>query len=242
VFEINKAADNDEHTLRISMDTKDKVKIGEFSRNGKSRVEVKAADHDFCGESVVPFGILLPESSEVNLYISNSRVTADFMADCLQDFLDKNESRFQGYRKIVLNQDNGPENNSHRTQFIKRMVEFSAQTGLEIQLAYYPPYHSKYNPVERVWGVLETHWNGDLLDSKETVVNFAETMTWNGKNPIVNYVDKAYESGKKLTKKAMAAYEAVIDRLTGLEKWFVTIKPDKARQLVLSEKYDELII
>ena len=72
------------------------------------------------------------------------------------------------------------------------------------------------------------HWNGDLLDTKETVVNFAKTMTWKGKHPAVTMVEKVYKSGKKLSKKAMAAYEAVIDRLTGLEKYFVVIKPEKA--------------
>ncbi|MBA2285114.1 MAG: hypothetical protein H0W02_06510 [Ktedonobacteraceae bacterium] len=38
-----------------------------------------------------------------------------------------------------------------------------------------PPYHSKYNPIERCWGILENHWNGDVLDSVETVVTFAQT-------------------------------------------------------------------
>lgn len=210
------------------MDTKDKVKIGDFSRKGRNRVEVKAADHDFGGESLVPFGILVPKTGEVSLYMGESKATADFMVDCLQDFWGKHAPLLPTCNKIVVNQDNGPENNSHRTQFIKRMVEFSAQTGLEIQLAYYPPYHSKYNQIERVWGVLEMHWNGDLLDTKETVVNFAKTMTWKGKHPAVTMVEKVYKSGKKLSKKAMAAYEAVIDRLTGLEKYFVVIKPEKA--------------
>ena len=32
---------------------------------------------------------------------------------------------------------------------MKRMVEFSDQHQLTLELAYYPPYHSKYNPAER---------------------------------------------------------------------------------------------
>ena len=46
---------------------------------------------------------------------------------------------------------------------MNRMVQIADQLQLTIQLAYYPPYHSKYNPVERFWGHLEQHWNGDLL-------------------------------------------------------------------------------
>jgi hypothetical protein len=47
--------------------------------------------------------------------------------------------------------DNGPESSGVRTQFLKRIVEFADATGNIIQLLYYPPYHSKYNPIERGW-------------------------------------------------------------------------------------------
>src|SRR5258708_12760052 len=60
------------------------------------------------------------------------------------------------------------ENHSRRTQFMARLVALADEFGLTIDLAYYPPYHSKYNPIERVWGVLEQHWNGSLLDSPQT--------------------------------------------------------------------------
>ena len=58
---------------------------------------------------------------------------------------------------IVVNLDNGPENSSRRTQFMNRMVQFAETKKVDIVLTYYPPYHSKYNPIERVWGVLENY-------------------------------------------------------------------------------------
>jgi transposase len=58
-----------------------------------------------------------------------------------------------------------------------------------VSLAYYPPYHSKYNPVERVWGVLEKDLNGQLLDSIDKVIGLAKAMKWKGKNPFVKIVD-----------------------------------------------------
>ena len=74
-------------------------------------------------------------------------------------------------RRLVIDLDNGPENSSHRTQFMNRMVMFADdRTGLEVKLVYDPPYHSKYNPIEHCWGVLENHWNGNLLNSVATVV------------------------------------------------------------------------
>ncbi|MBV7327994.1 hypothetical protein KFU94_06985 [Chloroflexi bacterium TSY] len=55
----------------------------------------------------------------------------------------------------MINQDNGPENHTRRTQFMYRLTQFVEHYRLSIQLACYPPYHSKYNPIERVWGHLE---------------------------------------------------------------------------------------
>ena len=89
---------------------------------------------------------------------------------------------------IAVNADNGPENNSRRSQFMKRRVEFAVKHEVGISLIYYPPYHSKYNPIERVWGVLENHWRGQLLDSVEKVVGLAKSMKYNGKNPLVKLI------------------------------------------------------
>ncbi|BAZ71078.1 transposase (plasmid) [Fischerella sp. NIES-4106] len=132
---------------------------------------------------------------------------------------------------LLLNQDNGPENHSHRTQFMKRIVEFAHEYQLNIRLAYYPPYHSKYNPIERTWAVLENHWNGSILDEIETALRFAQSMTWNGNNPVVKLVTQTYSTGVKLTKKAMKNIENQIERLThvnqenlpNLGKWFIDI-------------------
>ena len=215
LHKVNENADADPTKLRISLDTKNKVQIGDFSRGGVNRLEIKALDHDFGGETIVPFGILTPQTDEVDLYFSETKVTADFIVDCIEEYWEKNKHRYPNVKTLVINQDNGPESSSSRTQLIVRLVEFSIANNIEIKLAYYPPYHSKYNPIERVWGILENHWNGDLLDSKDTVLKFAETMTWKGNNPVVTFVTKVYESGITLPKKAMKVYESAIVRLAG---------------------------
>jgi transposase len=69
------------------------------------------------------------------------------------------------------------------------------------------PYHSKYNPIERTWGVLENHWNGTILDEIDTILQFAQSMTWNGRHPGVKLVTQTYQTGVKLTKLAMAEVE-----------------------------------
>ena len=127
--------------------------------------------------------------------------------------------------KSDRNLDNGPEQQSHRTQLMKRIQDFSNQNHIRIQLAYYPPYHSKYNPIERTFGILEQHWNGELLDSLDAVYGYAKSMTWKGIHPIVKIIEKTYEKGVKLTKAAMLTLNEGFERLKGLEKWFVIIRP-----------------
>lgn len=102
---------------------------------------------------------------------------------------------------LILNADNGPENHSRRTQFLKRIIEFAVTYDVKVILAYYPPYHSKYNPIERTWGRLEQHWNGAILDTTEAVLGFAKSMTWKGKNPCVSLAQTVYETGKKVKKR-----------------------------------------
>ena len=73
-------------------------------------------------------------------------------------------------------------------------------------------------------GNLENHWNGDLLDTVATVLNFAKSMTWKGQHPVVQLVPGIYHKGIKLSAKAMAALELQVQRLPGLGKWFVDIR------------------
>ena len=75
-------------------------------------------------------------------------------------------------------------------EFMYRLTKFADDTGLEIKLVYYPPYHSKYKLFERCWGILENHRNGILLNSVVTVVKWARTMTWKGVSPVVSLLEK----------------------------------------------------
>ena len=223
---LHAQAQADERILRLSLDAKATVAVGPFSRHGQSRVVVKAADHDFkADERLTPFGIFLPDQDELYVYFTTSPLTADFMVDCLLYFWKMVKDSFPQVESLLLNLDNGPENHSRRTQFMRRLTDFVDETHLTLQLAYYPPYHSKYTPIERTWGVLEQHWNGTLLDSRQTVLRMASTMTWKAASPIVKFVDKVYRTGVALSQQAMTAWESRFERLPTLAKWFVRIVP-----------------
>jgi hypothetical protein len=224
--QVHAQAQADPGVLRLSMDSKAAVKVGPFSRHGQTRLPLEAADHDFKPQEVLnPFGIFLPQQNETYLYFTTSSVTADFMVDCLRDDWLLVHHSFPLVKTLLLNLDNGPENHSRRTQFMARLTALADEFGLTIQLAYYPPYHAKYNPIERVWGVLEQHWNGDLLESRQTVLRLASTMTYNGLSPVVKFIDKTYRTGVHLTQQAMKILEKRLLRLPTLPKWFLHIIP-----------------
>lgn len=105
------------------------------------------------------------------------------------------------------------------------MTEFSDKYNIKVRLIYYPPYHSKYNAIERCWGRLEEHWNGELLNSVSKVIEWSKTMTWKGINPVVHLCRKVYGNGIKLTPKEMTVYEDRIVRSKLLPKWDITIEP-----------------
>jgi hypothetical protein len=209
------------------MDAKATVAIGPFSRGGKSRVKTEAVDHDFQPDlTVTPVGILLPKTDELFVYGVTSKVTSDCLVDRIEEWWKEVGGRFGHVTRLLLNLDNGPENHSRRSQFIQRLVQFVDKAGLTIELAYYPPYHSKYNPIERCWGVLEQHWNGSVLDELQVALDFIESMTWRGVHPVVMAATKLYRTGVKLAKEAMVALEQRLSRDPLLGRWFVTIAPN----------------
>jgi hypothetical protein len=105
------------------------------------------------------------------------------------------------------------------------MTDFAEPIGKPVQLWYYPPYHSKYNPIERCWGILEQHWNGAKLTDTKTMLEWAKTMTWKGILPVISQSENVYEKGVKLSKKAMKPIEAKLQRDSLLPKWDLLIQP-----------------
>ena len=134
---VNPQADEAPGTPRLSLDAKATVNVGPFSRKGRSRTKVEAADHDFQPEATpTPFGISRPEHDDLTLYMARSKVTSDFIVDRLVDWWEFNKVRFSRVTRPVLDLDNGPEDHGRRTQFLKRMVGFAREYRLDIDLAY----------------------------------------------------------------------------------------------------------
>lgn len=215
--------------MRISIDAKAKVKIGNLSRGGKCRTRksLQADDHDMeIKATLAPFGIQNVQEGDVSLYMGNSYETSDFIVDCMELWWSTNKKRYKKIEELVINLDNGPSQMSGRTQFLKRMVVFSKKINLPIHLVYYPPYHSKYNSIEHFFGGLERFWNGAILNTINEALQWASNVMWRKLNPTVELVDKVYQKGIKLTKKQMKEFEKNIQRSKHLPKWDVWITPN----------------
>jgi len=151
--------------------------------------------------------------------------TSDFWVDALQHWWTRVGPALPHVKRLVIYLDNGPKNSGTRTQFLKRMVQFADWSGLEIHLVYYPPYHSKYNRVERCWSALEKKWGGTLLTCWEVVLERAHRMTWNGAHPDISRLDGHYANGIIVPKAEMKTYSARLERSATLPKYDIIIKP-----------------
>lgn len=225
---MNALADTDPYTLRISIDTKASVHVGEYSRGGRSRgvVAVKALDHDMCmKEKLVPGGILEPLSGQSFLFLGTNCKTSDFMADGLLLWWQHRRPDLHGLKQLVINLDNGPECNGRRSQFLLRMTQFADLSGLRVRLIYYPPYHSKYNAIERYWAGLEKSWNGYLLNTVDAVVSRAGNFYWKGMRTIVRLVNAIYQKGVTICSREKKGLEQRLLRSPDLNFWDISILP-----------------
>ena len=163
------------------------------------------------------------------MIFTSSRETSDFWMDALKMWWLSVKDKQGHIKRLVIYLDNGPKNSGSRTQWLKRLVEFADWSGLEIRLVYYPPYHSKYNPIERCWSALEQKWGGTLLNRLKVILREALRMSWQGMPPEVKRLEGNYAKGVRLTAKEMKPIEARLLRSATLPKYDITIKPSSVR-------------
>jgi hypothetical protein len=186
---------------------------------------VKGWDHDPpAKQKLTPLGILVVATGMLTLCFG-MRETSDFWVDALECWWIMVRTQYAHVRRLVVYLDNGPNNCGTRTQFLKRMIAFADTWGLTIRLVYYPPYHSKYNPIERCWSALEKKWNGVLLSCLKVVLQCALRMLWKGRHPTVKWLAGDYPDGVCVPRGAPKnELEARLQRSATLRKYDITIR------------------
>jgi hypothetical protein len=99
-------------------------------------------------------------------------------------------------------------------------VQFADWSGLELRLVYYPPYHSKYNPIEGCWSALQKKWNSVILNCLKVVLQCALRMTWRGQHPTVKRLHGEYpgRAGPRQGDETGRSTIGTIDRSTALRR------------------------
>ena len=217
---------SNEKLIAISIDDKNRKNIGRLSDNGYSWFTRKALDHDTNFDcSVVPFGILDLKTNESFVYCTKGSSTAEFKVDCIEEYVKYKKEKCD-VKRLMIFLDNGPENSSRRTLWIKKLVELAIKYNIVIELVYYPPYHSKYNMIERYWARLQLSWNGLIIDTVDKLINVINKVTWKGIYSKAVLVEKEYKKGITIDKYEMKKIEKDhVYREEGIEKWSLVITP-----------------
>lgn len=215
----------------FSVDTKSKEHLGRLYRKGRVRgsSSFEAFDHDFPNWAdgvLIPHGIFdsVRNRGHVNLGLSHD--TCQFACDSLQWYWQRIGKRcYPNATSILLTCDGGGSNSSNKYIFKHDLERLSESIGIEIRVAHYPPYCSKYNPIERrFFPHLGRACAGMLFDSLDIVVKLMRgAKTRAGLTTTVNIINKVYETGRNATDQMKAELQIVHDSL--LPKWNYIAKP-----------------
>jgi len=192
----------------LSVDTKKKEFLGGLYRDGglysQDGVPLKRFDHDFphlAEGKLVPHGIYDLQANTGFVTIGTSAETPAFVAQCLSLWWNYRGSYdYAEAGHLLLLMDAGGANAARSIQFKHELLKLAARTGLEIRVAHYPPYCSKWNPIEhRLFPHVQRSIQGIYLDSAETMkesINQRAT-TATGLVTRAYILDKKFERGVK---------------------------------------------
>lgn len=209
----------------LSIDCKKKERLGNLYRNGKCYCTKaqKVYDHDYehlSKDKVIPHGIydLLANIGYVS--IGNSSETADFVMDnLLWWWLEYGIHKYPDAKNILLLCDAGGANSYRHFIFKHRLMAFAKETGLSVIVCHYPPYCSKWNPIEhRLFSQVHNAMGGVIFSDYQTVQKLIEqTTTETGLTVVVRLNLKEYQTGIKIDKteldKKRISYHPIIPEL-----------------------------
>jgi len=192
----------------ISVDTKKKELIGNMHREGKifCKEAQKSFDHDYPRLAVgkaIPHGIYDIKNNSGYINIGTSAETAEFACDSISMWWDEQgKLNYPNADSILILVDSGGSNSYRHYIFKEALQKLTNNIGIEIRIAHYPPYASKWNPIEhRLFPHVTRSLQGVMLENYEITKQLIEkTTTKTGLNVKANIIDKIYEKGKKVAK------------------------------------------
>lgn len=216
----------------ISIDTKKKEMLGNFYREGVTDAvdPTIVNDHDFASFSngkVIPHGIYDLAKNEASVHLNCSKETSELACDSIELWFNE-QGRFDypEATEILVFCDGGGSNNASHYIFKEDLQKLANRLNIRIRICHYPPYCSKYNPIEhRVFPHVTRACQGVPLESVETAQHYIEkTETATGLNVVVRIMHKVYETGRKYATDFKETMTIQFDDF--LPKWNYTAVPD----------------
>jgi len=216
----------------VSVDTKKKELIGNLFRNGKiyTTETIEVLDHDFpsLAEGVaVPHTVYDIRRNEAYVSIGTSRDTSEFSCDSLRNWwYTYGMLLYPLASSILMLMDGGGSNSSRHFIFKQDLQILAEEIGVEIRIAHYPPYTSKWNPIEhRVFPHITRSLQGVILTSHLLTKELIEkTTTSTGLKVFACICNKIYETGRKIVDGFKKTMRIVFDEHLGQWNYLTTPK------------------
>jgi hypothetical protein len=217
----------------ISFDTKKKEYVGNFYREGRlyTQQAVQVSDHDFTSLAngmIIPHGIYDLQHNQGYLHLGTSKDTSQFACDCIRDWwLHYGRWAFPTATSILGLCDGGGSNSALHYIFKEDLQKLVDELGIEIRIAHYPPYKSKFNPIEhRVFPHVTRACKGVIFLSVAIAVQaMSQTTTAKGLTTTVHVLPGDYPNGQKAPPDYKQSMQIVFD--DDLPKWNYRAIPAK---------------
>jgi hypothetical protein len=209
----------------VSMDTKKKELIGNFYRAGHLLTQgvIETFDHDFpsfASGVVIPHGLYDLKRNDGHLNLGTSHDTGEFACESIERWWrEKGRALYPRASSILLLCDGGGSNSASQHLFKEDLQKLVDRLGIEIRVAHYPPYCSKYNPIEhRMFPHVSRACRGVIFESVELVKELMEkASTSTGSRVTVEILDKVYRTGRKYAEGFKEGMKIVFDDI--MPKW-----------------------
>jgi hypothetical protein len=215
----------------FSIDTKAKEHLGQLYREGRVRTQepFRAFDHDFPSWAegvIIPHGIYDLTLNRGHINIGLSHDTSQFACDSFRRYWNRiGQRNYPDATSILLLCDCGGSNSAAQYLFKQDLQQLVNDVGIEIRVAHYPSYCSKYNPIERrFFPHVGRACQGKLFDTLENIVRWMRSAsTTTGLSTTVSVIRNVYETGRKVARDFKQTMTIKFDEL--LPKWNYTAIP-----------------
>jgi hypothetical protein len=209
----------------LSMDTKKKELIGNFYRAGRILTQgvIETFDHDFpsfASGVIIPHGLYDVKRNDGHVNLGTSHDTGEFACDSIERWWqEKGRALYPRAASILLLCDGGGSNSASQYLFKEDLQRLVDRLGIEIRVAHYPPYCSKYNPIEhRLFPHLTRACQGVVFESVGLVKGLMEkASTRSGLRVTVDILEKVYQTGRKYAEGFKEDMKIVFDET--LPRW-----------------------